>query len=313
MTIGGAVQAKQPILSFARGAYIFGWGRSLAGYELRDDPPPAKWDHKKSGWDVTETTPPFIVARPGAVEAYRPLGVVQLPRRFAEVETAEDVLAFAGRWGLLGAHEVLLDDSASFGVPAESVAAWLAESARIRCILAWWDAVRSGDYGRCSAFVRWTHEPVGRVEVAWTPTDDLRALTVASAPIGEYGGERPELWQQLNRDQIVGTVEALRYAVHHLVNERLAGDKHKRTGSVAPQLFPWLGPKVLLVPDSLLSALYCLLAFELAELPELEHCLDCGKPLVGGTARRRFCGDTCRQRFNYRQRKQGRKHGKTTG
>ncbi|HPC83665.1 MAG TPA: hypothetical protein P5234_10130 [Thermoanaerobaculaceae bacterium] len=289
-------------LEIVRGDYIFPWPVARSGYALVDGPPSKAFDAKASGWKDVDMEPPFLVARGSVFETYAPLAQDDLHRRFARLADAKDfagaVSFFANRFGLLGAHDVLLDEpkgndiepliSSSCLVPAESLGRWRLEARKLHAVIAWWDAVREHTYERCSRFIRWTKREHKSVAVLWRQDDRFPCEILAQEGVGESPATRPDLLARWSKDQVRGTIEALRYAVYLKVNEQLRGH-------VSPVIME--GERTFLYPDSLLSALWTLLAFELAAVPSPERrCLDCGAPLEGGTRRRRYCNANCRKR-----------------
>jgi hypothetical protein len=233
----------------------------------------------------------------------------------AAAPTTEGILAFANRYGLLGADVDMGEVEAAEGVSprqldrVEPLLKWVMEMVWLREAVRLWDLVRAKSDQRLAEVIRWERPGVARYKMprevsdalggrpqTQVPEDEPRHYKgwdiFASAPGGEY-------LRSSTREGDVRTPATL--FVLGLINERLprlVGPclflDHKRNRVVRQDM-----------PLNLLGAIYLQFASAVLEQTAPRTCPKCGRwfDVAPGASRadRIFCSDTCRIR-NFRER-----------
>lgn len=247
----------------------------------------------------------------------RPLSHQPLRRRrdlhveFANLPLGDDeqalsaLAAFASRYGMLGVRTALVTQREAAAkrdgldchlYSAEHLRSWQEAIAELRGLTELIKAAKEGDAEQLRRIIRWTGEPLA-VQLTYTWPQRQRSSTVTIAakepPIAAAQLAR---WARLrNAERYVAPLEHYLYA---RVNERLAE-------RVDPKLIPEQG--VVLVPDSLLGALYWMLAEQLTGAWPMKSCRYCGRLFVPRSrCDQATCSDACRKALS---RAKKRSHG----
>ncbi len=230
---------------------------------------------------------------------------------FAAVDPDNDeaVLAFANRYGLLGASPAwLFRKPQSRGVATTDTGGelrshWQEHLRGMRAAASLWEALRKQDSKRLSQCIHWRGKD--RVEYVWPPSADWSTpwsthAVVASKQINQHLLERcrpgdPEM--------------AARLYLQEVVNKNL-------NKLVAPRLL-WTAPErskmgLFIVPNALIGCLWLQLANAIADYRKFVMCESCGKPMLvapegtGARTNKRTCSDACRTRVHARRKTEAR-------
>jgi hypothetical protein len=281
--------------------YSGSWGVAEAGY---------RWVEAFS----TEGDGPYTVLAPRAGGLIRPYYPIRdhpsLFRDFAATpHTAENIIAFALQYGLLGrAGAFRLPEGGIF--LGEPLFFWVHHIVELHWATRLWDLTKAGDSDGLGALIRWDPEHMVRPDVkgAW-----LFDVGRDRAPDGGPSPEHVFRWlvpppQLPDLSHPANIVGAGREMVRAWINDRL--EEH-----ASPRLLYDGDPKrsvprlvLRYVHRNLLGALW--LQFALAIDGNRDHraCKNCGRYFLisidedGRTARREFCGDPCKFQ-DYRRRK----------
>lgn len=259
-----------------------------------------------------EAPPPYLVPvdAPGPItlngRSFLPRARADgLHRTFARLSTEEEMVRFASRYGRLGGQvDLILGDPARNGaaVLGEPLAWWQREIAALWRLLDIKAALERRDRWRLGELVEWRRSPL-RV-VVWPegkPKDGALHRSPSEVLAAEYS-DPDGLLARWARDDPVAPAW---YYIHLMVNRRLRGH-------VSPAVLPYMpeGQRIVHVPDSLLAALWVLLALDLAGGVPERVCAHCGKPFTPTRRDEKYCNSRCRKLAWYHRNKEGGRGGR---
>lgn len=251
--------------------------------------------------------PPFLVADVGPLHHTNPL--VRRRQRGLHRELAglarhlEDepdfkaaAAAFASEHGELGVPGASWFEGTTM-VAGEPLATWQAEVRRLAELISAWDVAAGGDETACRRLVKFDRRAPGRIlTLTWPRTSGVRRHDeVVDLADGRFDEEQlVGLWKRRTGPDYPAM---LRYACHVLVNQWLKG-------RVEVEALPFL-KQFYIIPDSLLTAMYLLLAREMLgehwSTDQQGICKGCGALFTGGNrSDRQFCSYQCRKRYWWR-------------
>jgi hypothetical protein len=194
----------------------------------------------------------------------------------ANSAAGERVIAFANRYGFLGAPHAVVDGSGAMVGLGESLSYWLAQLAVFHHLVAIWDKVS---------------RPANNSELSRRQLDAL-------IPRADYGfGRTIDLGPEfvfLHPDELRGR------ALSEIVGERLRSVVSRRlTGAMHVALDP--GKPLRFRPATMLAAVYLDLALELVggTGARLRECDYCHNQYLASRRDSRFCSDTCRSQARH--------------
>lgn len=236
-------------------------------------------------------------------------------RTFADLrfEDRDAILAFANEYGDLGIDRTLTlahpdNPNNLLGVTGEPWQEWAVQISEMREAVSLWDLLRSRDGPGLSRFLRW--EPAGRgsdgVErphAGWMYSSHPDVpRNVFLTPQRRFEAIIPKYQQvEITEADILTPASVLiqGWVNRHLERKAMPRLLHHRG----------LGTMVLMiVPSSLLSAMWLQLAHAIAGNKDYRACRECGnwfevsRAEDARTARRMFCSDACKSR-DYRRRR----------
>jgi hypothetical protein len=217
-------------------------------------------------------------------------------KSLAAIEPQQDqILEFAGRWGMLTAGTFISLENKAMGV-GEPLDLWRSEAADLSLAVRLWDLIKSGDLAGLSQYIKWKDSSGVMFErladVPWLQgVDDnfQEGRWIAAREIN------PEL---LETFQVGDLIRPAWHQLQYIVNEKLAGNASAR--------LLWNGSKTRLslhqVPKDLTSALWLQLARAIEGDREYVQCQECRNWFEvsspdGGRKDKRFCSTACRARF----------------
>jgi len=251
-----------------------------------------------AGPEVVGPTPPHPHPEPA------------LFRLFAEVNpTREGILAFANRYGNLGAeielHLASCDPDAGPG-PARGtfLIVWQNQIADVQRLLAVWDLLQAGDREHLAQHIEWTKGGPEGVAVHFNSHGNGRGPSLGSERVRELIASRkksPELLEQWDVDDPVRPAWAY---LQREINEHLY-----YTAAEISSYMAWDAkknrPVLRLIAPSLLGAVWFQLADAVTYDRVFSSCRECQKWFAVGPevarSNRRFCSNACRSKA-YRER-----------
>jgi hypothetical protein len=277
----------------------FSWYVPDAGYRWTDAPPGQAF--------VPGSEPPFLIANAGPLHHTNPLGRDRqrgLHREFAGLSRhLEDlpgfkaaVRAFASEHGKLGLPGAAWFEETTMMV-GEPLAQWQAEVRRFARLVAMWDAAAGGDEAACRRLVKFDQHASARLLTLTFPGGSGSRRHVETLDLADGAFDEQQLVGLWKRRAGPDYPAMLRYACHVLVNQRLKD--HVRL-----EALPFL-KQFYITPDSLLAALYLLLAREMLgdhwSADQQGICKGCGALFTGDNrSDRQFCSYQCRKRYWWR-------------
>jgi hypothetical protein len=296
------------------GRFYCDWRRPPAGFRLEDSA--VRLGNLVDGSSIEPVRGPWLVANSDPTRQfafrYGPLGEPDLFRQFALLESEQDILRFASRYGFLTGGEFV-----TLG-RAERIRDWYGHIREMRFLVNAWDWVKGEDRHSLEPFIWWQDEPrtVFRrfvfegndlaPRVALRQRSRFRAIEQGRADVAESQQFSPAPHLVVN-DHVTdpSVLGPWRYGdvldpAFDFVCMRV--NRHLK-GHIAPRVLPRRNGMLYLEVDCLLSALWLQLQFEISGIPTQTK--QCGAPEC--TARiplsRRLC-DQCRvERRNATRRK----------
>jgi hypothetical protein len=246
---------------------------------------------------------------------YRPMEELSLHRRFARCSgNDKKLLAFAERYGSLDADSFILKDRDLR--KQESLLQWRLEAFQMERLIYIHDVIKASDPNKpqdewhrdwdqpswettLGRWIKWDTEP-NRVSFSDTADELMRPNRPyrESATLGS--ADRPNdrlLWEP---GDLVGPAQ---YYLGQKISERLQNN-------VSLQLFPQRPGEIVVMPGSLLSALYVQLANEVVGKRQPVTCPECGTPFTPmKKINQKYCTRQCESRRNQRERRRRAKEG----
>ena len=323
MTLEGE---RQPFQAMTQGPFAALLRVPEEGFSLRYDL--VVIDDEGAG---KNTAGPWLV-RPDSlyVRQYPPLAVSNLHRRFARTEPiAESILAFSGKYGLLG-HGSWLGDAGSSDqgmVIGESVGFWKKEIERMARLIALWELILSGSRRELSPLVEWTPQGTSQqvrlylVDVDGKLRPDLaKFMRQRPDEFHDYFRQDKDLATRMRHSEVRvlahkengsdlellerwkhgDPVEPVRYFVHREVNS-------SQRGHVSPAVLPFRRGEIFFFPDCLLSSLYTQFMLELSGRSHPVMLCErpgCGRYFEPTHGRQKYCDKRCQQLAYYYRRKE---------
>ena len=142
-------------------------------------------------------------------------------------------------------------------------------------------------------YVAWDEEPDGGL--ARRVLKDPNLLPLGGQAHFSRLDSTTDIEGVLQRWRYGDVLEPMRYYVHKKVNDRLSGH-------VSPAVLPFLGGKIRLFPDSLLSALYLRFAFDLSSgggYSREATCQFCKQVFAQTRRDMKYCSKSCRDKATY--------------
>lgn len=302
-------------MDISQGSFIFPWYVANGGYTLEDslayapglNPQPAEKDIRS----------PWLIPCDGSSRTYGTLSHHTLHRKFAQiVGKREKVLEFANEYGFLGRIGIdLAPPEGGNLITGESLARWEQEAVDLGLIITIWDAVRWDSKERLEQIIRWSEKGVqlatwwdfreGRYSLfpgsKYRTMQEFMDLRAAGPYCGGtftwLAGTNPNINTNLLKRWNTGDViEPARYYVCHEINKKLSNHAH-------PQIMPFRNNEVVIVPDSLLTAFWLLLLWEVAGEIRMLLCPGCNRIVEQKHGGQRYCSNACRQ-IAYRERRE---------
>jgi hypothetical protein len=313
-------------LDMTSGSFAFLWVKAEEGYQLEDENKyklvseliPSDSIYERDPAKPLHTGPPWLVPKGEMSQRYAPLAISVLHRKFARLFDKDSIREFADRYGLLGNPVPLGPKGGGTWVLGESLEHWYKESHELGILLVIWDMVKKQDAGKLGQIIVWPsgNRVILRIKTVFDKkhkewqildwgdgkpaspqsieADHLLAMRgKTNIEISTYllamrgkTNSNPEL---LDRWKTYDVIEPARYFVCREVNQRLKGH-------ISPQVLPFLGSKIYLFPDSLLSAMWLMLFNEITGALNLRRCDNCGEwKQVLKERKTFFCSARCRQ------------------
>lgn len=201
--------------------------------------------------------------------------------------TGENIVAFANKYGWLGAESFFIDAPAQRG---ERLSVWVAEIRRMSRLVELWEMAAQKDTTALRQHIVWHDRNAVQYKNA---VPDLEAYAwIASAEINS------DILARLTPGDLI---EPAYYYLQSAIN-------HALKGKVSPGML-WDNGRLGLyqVPSSLLGAVWLQFAQAIDTRPEYRKCLECrtwfAVSLDTSRKSRRYCSDACRAKA-YRNRKQ---------
>lgn len=240
---------------------------------------------------------------------YRPLSIRTLHRQFASLNTENlktEVLRFTNKYGLLGRTVTLRTPprQSLAIVHGESLYRWRAEIDKMGVLLAIWDLIRRGDYGKLGQVFMWRYNP-----------DYIEVRLKWRYHKGQY---EISMWD--GKEKVAG------FGHHHeMVESRRMGpdffDQYERGYPIGPAWY-WLGsklnmhlhlirpkligyhePEVIYIPRTLLDALWLLFMLEVQGKIRTGRCEYCGQWFELWRSNKKYCNGNCRRLAFYHREK----------
>lgn len=296
------------------------WHTFLAGFQWRDDlrevirnnqvqvvdPPSREWWLVPKGSEARRYA---VLNRPGLTRDFH---------RLSMDPTRPAILRFAARYGPLTGGVWLTErgqdgperiftlggDAAEFG---EALSMWINETVKFRHL---YDLSQLVDRVKKPDLYTGDEVATARRKLAtvveWTDDDAIRIGMEFRTSGGSFKSSSWVTHSALpEHARIVAnlpTGDLAAVARYYLMTEL----NKKLKGSVDPHLLPFQSGALRFVPNSLLTAIYLRLAFEISEgVGRLRECAGCTQPFVPGRKDQRYCGKNCRERAAYRRRTHG--------
>jgi hypothetical protein len=268
---------------------------------------------------------------------YRPgLYRADLHRSFAKLATQRQILVFANSYGQLGEKKESLWHSSpnrpgewtGSNYFIEHLNTWLHEIRRMAALIALWDLVEVGNANELRHYITWGTEPRrARLSYGWAIPGRGRLLPIEGQTLTlSKEGFRDEKGQTLTFSETNIAIAEMDRAsdealAHWKDGEVIAPTRHYVVGEVNKRLRGRVNPTILAFgenrlyfqPDSLLAALYTLLALEISGEQGKQRiaCPQCGTSFVQKRKGQRYCSTECRSLAGY-HRKRKREKEQTT-
>jgi hypothetical protein len=294
------MDSERGIAKIGRTAFgAFAWYVPDAGYRWVDAPAGQAF-----GKGVES---PFLVANAGPLHHSNPLVRRRqrgLHREFAGLEhhlgdesafkTA--VVIFTSEHGKLGVSGAAWFEGTT-AIVGEPLAQWRAEVRRLAGLVEMWDVAAGGDETACRRLVKFDHRATGRLLNLTWPDSSRARRHIETLDLGDGSFDEEQLVGLWKRRTGPDYPAMLRYACHVLVNQRFKG-------RVQVEALPFL-KQFYIIPNSLLTAMYLLLAREMLgehwSTDQQGICKGCGAFFTGATRSDRvFCSYQCRKRYWWR-------------
>lgn len=240
---------------------------------------------------------------------YKPLSDASLHRRFASLATENlevEVLRFANRYGLLGRTPWLTTRRGQTPavVDGESIHRWHTEIDRMGVLLALWDLISQGEYGKLGQIILWRYNPdyvavslkwrcqKGQYEISqW----DGEHKAVGFGHLVEIVANRklsPDFFNEYKRGEIIGPAW---YYLGLKLNHFLYG--------IRPKLVGFHEREVTYVPRTLLDSLWLLFMLEVNGKIRTGCCKYCGEWFDLQKSGKTYCNGNCRRLAFYHRQK----------
>lgn len=247
---------------------------------------------------------PFLVPRKEpakwGVVSHDPLTLSGLHIEFASIRTAQDVIQFANRYGMLGyCYALKVPGSESVAALGESLPFWLHHVGQVRLFRALWQLVEAVDNAKLDRYVNRSTEPDSLIFTEEAYREFANEFTLRSQRTyfeGTYSSgltfARPQPIDDSPASQLAhtGIVSTLNFEIQEATRV-----------FVSP---PDPGPYIAVT--DLLGAIYWQLAGEMmGSNPVFKYCQHCQGVIHDARANAKYCSDTCRQKAFQLKKKQG--------
>lgn len=283
-----AKDTKQPNSLVVRGSFACICKVRDEGYEWETNLRPAPGsssevtDSQASPWLVDG----FVDGQVFYCHYFQPLYELDLHHQFGRLNpTCKRIKRFADRCGLLGKDVFLiypeLEGQPQTTKTGESLQFWKQEIEKMSALLDLWDYIQN-QKKVTGLHIQWHYQPM-RISLEWHFPSGVYLLH-SIAHEGIFSDK--EVITRLFREGI----DPARYYLLNQLEERLAGH-------VNPQLNLFNTEQLLMIPDSLLSALYLSFALEVSEQmgPKVKCRCGCGRDFFPEKGRRYF-DERCKKR-----------------
>jgi len=235
-----------------------------------------------------------------------PLGVRNLFRRFAALDSDTDIRNFAVKYGLLGHSTAVVDEGKASRGFGESHSRWILETSRIGNALRIWDMLRRRDRKRLSEYVRWIEGtpyirffvpdpsaglPKGYLDgLSAEARNEVEAKFAATRSLPGFPIVESRDLQHLDW-RMDDPFEPAQYWLLHEINGQIRGH-------VSPAIASIGEGRIFQQPDCLLSALWIQLMREVTgQEAEAIQCnrSGCERFFVPTHAKQRYCSSECRK------------------
>ena len=293
-----ALHMKKAVESAGFGAEYIAARYCPDGYLWTDDVRPIGDLNQQAALDATG---PWLVPSSSRVSIYYPMIIRSLHRTFASLDDSQEAIAaFASRYGMLGVPVTLAHTQLS----GESLGRWRQSILSMGVTIAIYDLAVKRDVKSLRQVIKWPHKD--RVEAHIAATRVGATYTFQDAKKSDRAGytllasrPRPNKnrgllgeWETFDR------VRPALFYVRSTLNDALAEHSAARVFGQN---------EILPSPKTLLGAMWCMFALEVAGKTTLSLCVVCDKwfePNTRTRSRQRCCSNACRQKL-HRQRRGG--------
>jgi hypothetical protein len=289
------------------GTYLFGWAVSANGYQLCGH---ERYRPVLEDGEAEDIKPPWLISCGTETRSYRPLSSALIHRQFAGLKDEDinnEVIHFAKRFGLLGRSVWL--GPAETRILGESVERWRREIHEMSLLLAIWDMVRKEDAGKLGQFFIWRGNDL-RIGLKWERKEGKCKLSGwkigKEVPVPEKGWNYRDV--KLFDTTPVGDVLRSRWRMGDVIEPALyyvCREANQRLKETSPQVLPFRGSEVYLVPRTLLDAMWVMFLWEITGTTKAKMCSNKQCPNEGWFVQSRndqdYCSGPCKQAA-YRQR-----------
>jgi hypothetical protein len=272
------------------GPYAFFWDVAVDGY---------RWETELKEFGNTSALAYLVECPEGGYTTYTPLKIRDLHRRFAKLSERtngmlrEEILDFANEYGLLGCPRDLWKfegDRGELAYFGERDSDWRIRFHEFTCLLRIWDFIRTDDKPALRKIIQWSDDGTN----VW-----VKGFAPSPTPawnLAEKGSPRTgyliDQWPRLS------VIAPAKHFLYREINRVLAEQ-------AAPQIFTDRPGESLIMPKSLLGAIYVLFALEVGGIAQPPiQCPGCGEYFVPHHGRQRHCSDSCRQKSYTRRKKE---------
>jgi len=213
---------------------------------------------------------------------------------------------FAKKYGLLGqALWLRVQPRQSLaGVQGEPMHRWRGEIEKMGVLLAIWDLIQSGDYGKLGQVFLWHYNPdYVEVRLKWRYQKGGYEISKwdGKEKVSGFGHHRenvarprydPDFFKEYERGYSTGPA---RYWLGFKLNLHLYGIRPKLTG--------YHEPEVTHIPITLLDALWLLFMLEVQGKVKTARCKYCGEWFDSERSSKTYCNGNCRRLAFYHREK----------
>lgn len=278
----------QSLETTKKGAFIFLWSVPREGYHLDEDliPAPELIELRDVCLD-----PPWLVGPSDYEVPPRQYAPFQKPNLFRQFSTLSPhhkaITRFANKYGLLGDPVPLIYPGRSGQTVqvGESLRFWQQEIQEMAMLVDLWGLVRYEREEPLSKIILWQKHPRS-VLFRW---QENRQSLIASESLPD--GVSCTQWKYKD---VIGPA---RYYLCDQINKRLKNH-------VSPSILPFLDGEIYMFPDSLLSAMYVMLALEVSgRIHPAIQCRGCGVYFIPTHRRQAYHDDACRKLAYYHRKR----------